>query len=80
MAYTEITGNLLLSTQFENPDPISSLSSLSTLEIIGGDLWLHSLYDITNLDGLQNLTSVTGALSLIYRIPRGSTSGSKRKV
>ncbi|MEP0263744.1 hypothetical protein [Dokdonia sp.] len=65
MAYTEITGNLILSTQFENPDPISSLSSLSTIEIVGGDLNIHNLYDITSLDGLQSLTSVTGALSLI---------------
>ena len=65
MAYTEITGNLLLSTQFENPDPITSLSSLSTLEIIGGDLYLNYVHEVTSLDGLQNLTSVTGALKLL---------------
>lgn len=64
MAYTEITGNLILSTQFENPDPITNLSSLSTLEIIGGDLFLNRIFEVTSLDGLQNLTSVTGALSL----------------
>ncbi len=65
MEYTEITGNLLLSTQFENPDPITSLSSLSTLEVIGGDLFLNYIHEVTSLDGLQNLTSVTGALKLL---------------
>ena len=64
MGYTEITGDLVISSQFENPDPVSSLSSLSTLEIIGGNLLLQNLYDITSLEGLQNLTSVTGELSL----------------
>ncbi|WP_299683069.1 hypothetical protein [uncultured Dokdonia sp.] len=65
MEYTEITGNLILRSQFENPDPISSLSSLSTIEVVGGDLRLSGLFDVPSLDGLQNLTSVSGVLALI---------------
>ncbi len=64
MLYTEITGNLILSAQFENPDPISNLSNLSTIEVVGGDLRLTNLFDVPNLDGLQNLTSVSGEVSL----------------
>lgn len=64
MEYTEITGNLILRSQFENPDPISSLSSLSTIEVVGGDLRFTNLFDVPSLDGLQNLTSVSGVLSL----------------
>ena len=64
IGYTEITGNLVISSQLDNPDPITSLVSLSTLEIIGDDLSLNPVFEITSLNGLHNLTSITGSLVL----------------
>ncbi|WP_366519421.1 hypothetical protein, partial [uncultured Dokdonia sp.] len=50
IGYTEITGNLVISSQLDNPDPITSLVSLSTLEIIGDDLSLNPVFEITSLN------------------------------
>jgi hypothetical protein len=62
--YSEITGNLGI---FDGiiQSPITSLSSLSSLKKIGGDLSLNSLSVLTTLNGLHNIESVN-YLSINY--------------
>lgn len=68
IGYVEITGKLEVITEFETTDPILDLSSLATLEIIGGDLRLINLTDLPTLNGLNNLTSISGYMYL-YSAP-----------
>jgi len=59
--YTEITGHLRIfdgNVQF----PILSLSALSSLNRVGGNLSLGNLNSISTLDGLQNIEYANGLL------------------
>ncbi len=56
--YTEITGSLRIET-----NSILSLSTLSTLTIIGNDLWIRGT-SLSNLNGLQNITSIGDELRI----------------
>lgn len=59
--YQEITGNLLIN---DFQDEIISLIPLHTLQVIGGGLRLERLANLESLEGLDNITSVSGALYL----------------
>jgi len=62
--YTNITGTIFIGQLFVNSD-ISSLNSLAKLEIIGGGLNIQGYNPLTNLSGLENLTSV-GAIYIQF--------------
>ncbi|WP_271783020.1 hypothetical protein [Aquimarina algiphila] len=60
--YCEITGNLTI--QEDVAGDITDLSSLATLEILGGGLYIKSNTSITNLDAFHNLKTINGSLEL----------------
>lgn len=66
IGYTEITGNLQIFRKFQTTDPIMSLSDLSTITVVGGDVHLNLLSSLNSLDGLHNLESISGTLRLYF--------------
>ncbi|WP_282080050.1 hypothetical protein [Aquimarina algiphila] len=60
--YCEITGNLTI--QEDVAGDITDLSSLATLETLGGGLYIKSNTSITNLDAFHNLKTINGSLEL----------------
>ncbi|WP_282086183.1 T9SS type A sorting domain-containing protein [Aquimarina algiphila] len=60
--YCEITGNLTI--QEDVAGDITDLSSLATLEILGGGLYIKNNTSITNLDAFHNLKTINGSLEL----------------
>ncbi len=60
--YCEITGNLTI--QEDVAGDITDLSSLATLETLGGGLYFKSNTSITNLDAFHNLKMINGSLEL----------------
>ncbi|MCA0959961.1 cadherin repeat domain-containing protein [Muricauda ruestringensis] len=56
--YREITGDLRITKGDDIEDPIIDLSSLSTLETIGGDLAISATSTLQTLEGLNNIGNV----------------------
>ncbi|MCB0840284.1 MAG: hypothetical protein KDD99_26630, partial [Bacteroidetes bacterium] len=56
-SYTEVTGNLSIFGA-----DIADVTALSSLKIVGGDLYIGHNPLLTNLDGLRNLESVGGKI------------------
>lgn len=57
LGYEEITGDLTI-VDTQNTPNVVSLESLITLQTIGGELELNSMFDLMSLDGLNNLISI----------------------
>lgn len=64
LGYNEITGDFSVFVGYQ--EEITSFTSLHSLQIIGGDLRLGVLPDIENLQGLENITNVSGTLHISY--------------
>ncbi len=56
--YREITGDLKLIEDEDSENPIIDLSSLNTLENIGGDLAIFETSELQTLEGLNNIENV----------------------
>lgn len=56
--YREITGDLRITKGDDAENPIIDLSSLSTLETIGGDLAISATSTLQTLEGLNNIGNV----------------------
>ena len=57
--FTEITGNLSIEA-----GDVPSLEALSSLERIGGNLWLQNNASLEDLNGLNSLTTVGGSVGI----------------
>lgn len=64
LGYNEITGNFSIFVGYQQE--ITSFAPLHSLQIIGGDFYLGVLPDIESLQGLGNITSVSGTLQISY--------------
>lgn len=64
--YSEITGDLIIGTNFSSPSNIISLISLNSLSSVGGELDIKYNPSLNSLDGLSNLNSVSEGLVIIF--------------
>ncbi|BDW93901.1 hypothetical protein MACH07_27330 [Flagellimonas marinaquae] len=55
MNYREITGDLIIGYDEDSETPISDLSSLKTIEAIGGTFWVTKTTVLKSLEGLNNI-------------------------